>query len=150
MEEKTIPTSYDMLIMEHSVQFADKAVKSLIAHTMDEKVDTLFNTVVEPSYVVIDDGKTEYFMSLELVSKDYELDLAPFNGDKDINARGIFLLDTAKDVYYTIKRNLQLQGLENNTHFNYVLQLGPNATLFLDENSEKRIGVVIKNNSIEV
>jgi hypothetical protein len=134
--------------MEHSVQFADKAVKSLIAHTMDKKVDALFNSVVEPSYVVIEDGKSEYFMSLELVSKDYELDLAQFNDDKDITARVIFLLDTVKDVYYTIKLNMQ--GLENNTPFNYVLQLSPGLTLFLDENSEKRIGVVIKNNSIEV
>jgi hypothetical protein len=143
-EVKERLTEYDRFIIQNATGCADKVVKELIAQSLEEKVDVLFGEMVGTHSISIDE-KSDYCLSLALVPKNYKIDLLHFNRNHAAVAAVIFLLDMAKDVYCAIKPHMQLRGLTNNTPFEYMLQLDPNGNLFIDEHSEKRIGVVLKN-----
>ena len=143
-EGKEQLTEYDRFIIQNAISCADKVVKELIAQSLEEKADVLFETMVNTHTIRIEE-KSEYCLALALVPKDYRIDLLHFDRNHAVVATVIFLLDMAKDVYCTLKLHMQLRGLANNTPFEYVLQLDMNGNLFIDENSEKRIGVILKN-----
>jgi hypothetical protein len=133
-------SDYDKII-EQSVAFADKVLKNLIAHTIDKNVNDLFNDIIEPSSIILDDGSSKYRLYLDIVPSDYMLDLLHFKGDKNVIDRMVFLLDTVKILYPPIKEHMCKWAFDNDTVFNYVLQIGLNTTLFIDKDSEKRIGI---------
>lgn len=136
-------------ILEHSVLFADNVLKHLVAHTVGKDVDELFDECVDTKgHILINeegDGKnnesTKYTLGLDIVSKDYMLDLKHFQGHEGVKKRIVFLLNTVKTLYCPIKDHMKKWAVENNTTFNYVLQIGLNTTLFLDKDSKKRIGI---------
>jgi len=136
-------------ILEHSVSFADNVLKRLVAHTIDEDVDDLFNECVETRGSILineeGDGKDKepkkYTLELDIVDRDYMVDLKHFKGDKNVKDRIVFLLNTVKVLYCPIKDHMKKWAVMNDTTFNYVLQIGLNTTLFLDKDSKKRIGV---------
>jgi hypothetical protein len=134
---------YDTIMIERSVAFADKVLKNLIAHTINKNVADLFDDIIEPSSILLDDGKSKYRMYLDIVSSDYMLDLLHFKGDKNVIDRMVFLLDTVKILYPPIKEHMCKWAFNNDTVFNYVLQIGHNTTLFIDKDSEKRIGIML-------
>ena len=141
-EEKEQLAEYDRFIIQNATSCADKVVKALIAQSLEEKVNVLFDTTVNTHAIRIEE-KSEYCLALALVPNNYRIDLLHFNENRAVTAAVIFLLDMAKDVYCTLKLHMQLRGLANNTPFEYVLQLDMNGNLFIDENSEKRIGVIL-------
>jgi hypothetical protein len=136
-------------ILEQSVSFADNVLKRLVAHTIDEDIDDLFDECVETRGAILikeeGDGKDEepnkYTLELDIVDHDYMLDLKHFKDDKNVKERIVFLLNTVKVLYCPIKDHMKKWTEENGTTFNYVLQIGLNTTLFLDKDSKKRIGV---------
>jgi hypothetical protein len=136
-------------ILEQSVSFADNVLKRLVAHTIDEDIDDLFDECVETRGAILikeeGDGKDEkpnkYTLELDIVDHDYMLDLMHFKDDKNVKDRIVFLLNTVKVLYCPIKDHMKKWADENDTTFNYVLQIGLNTTLFLDKDSKKRIGI---------
>jgi hypothetical protein len=133
-------------ILEHSVSFADNVLKHLVAHTVGEELNTLFDECVDTSgSILITDKncKKKYTLCLGLVDKDYMLDLKQFKDNAGVKERMVFLLNTVKVLYCPIKDHMKKWASENNTTFNYVLQIGLNTTLFLDQDSKKRIGIIL-------
>lgn len=136
-------------ILEQSVSFADNVLKRLVAHTIDEDIDNLFDECVETRGSILikkngdsnDDEPSNYTLELDIVDHDYMLDLKHFKDDENVKERIVFLLNTVKVLYCPIKDHMKKWAMENDTTFNYVLQIGLNTTLFLDKDSKKRIGV---------
>lgn len=135
-------------ILEQSMSFADNVLKRLVAHTIDEDIDELFEECVDTrgSILITDSGfnnneSKKYKLELDIVNRDYMLDLKHFEDNKQVKDRIIFLLNTVKVLYCPIKDHMKKWAEENNNTFNYVLQIGLNTTLFLDKDSEKRIGI---------
>lgn len=142
------------LVLEQSVMFADNVIKHLVAHTLGKEVDDLFDTVVESKgEVLIKDlsnkpkestESEKYTLGLDIVDSDYMLDLLHFKDNEQVKEQMIFLLNTVKVLYCPIKDYMKKWASENNTTFNYVLQIGLNTTLFLDKDCKKRIGIILK------
>jgi hypothetical protein len=138
-------------ILEHSVSFADNVLKRLVAHTVDEDVDILFDECVETRGSILiketgegkDDEPGMHTLDLDIVDHDYMLDLKHFKDNENVKERIVFLLNMVKILYCPIKDHMKKWAADNDTTFNYVLQIGLNTTLFLDKNSKKRIGVKI-------
>lgn len=136
-------------ILEQSVSFADNVLKRLVAHTVDEDIDDLFDECVETRGAILikeegngkNDEPNKYTLELDIVDHDYMLDLGHFKDDESVKKRIVFLLNTVKVLYCPIKDHMKKWAAENDTTFNYVLQIGLNTTLFLDKDSKKRIGV---------
>lgn len=134
-------------ILDQSVMFADNVLKRLIAHTLGRDVNELFNSYIETKgEILITDSKHQkkYIMRLDIVDKDYMLDLGEFKGNENVKQRMIFLLNTVKVLYCPIKDHMKKWAASNGAEFNYVLQIGLNTTLFIDKNSKKRIGILLK------
>jgi hypothetical protein len=146
--DKTKQT-YAKNILEQSVSFADNVLKRLVAHTVDEDVDMLFDMCVETRGSILiketsegkDDEPDMYTLGLDIVDHDYMLDLKHFKDNTDVKERIVFLLNTVKVLYCPIKDHMKKWAADNDTAFNYVLQIDLKTTLFLDKNSKKRIGV---------
>ena len=133
-------------IVENSLAFADNVIKRLVAHTLKKDVNELFDTCIDTrGQILIHDSNSDkkYLMGLDIVDKDYMLDLGAFQGNEDVKNRMIFLLNAVKVLYCPIKEHMKSWASENETTFNYVLQLGLNTTLFLDKETEKRIGIIL-------
>jgi hypothetical protein len=134
-------------ILEQSVSFADNVLKRLVAHTINEDIDDLFDECVEMRGAILikEDCKNnetnKYTMELDIVDHDYMLDLKHFKDDKNVKDKIVFLLNTVKVLYCPIKDHMKKWAVENDTTFNHVLQIGLNTTLFLDKDSKKRIGI---------
>jgi hypothetical protein len=141
--------TYTKNILEQSVSFADNVLTRLVAHTIDEDIDNLFDEYVETRGSILiketrdgkDDEPDMYTLGLDIVDHDYMLDLKHFKDNKNVKERIVFLLNTVKVLYCPIKDHMKKWAVDNDTAFNYVLQLGLNTTLFLDKDSKKRIGV---------
>lgn len=142
------------MVLEQSVMFADNVIKRLVAHTLGKEVDDLFDTIVKSrGEVLIEDSSNEskesteskkYTLGLDIVDHDYMLNLQQFKGNEQVKERMVFLLNTVKVLYCPIKDHMKKWAGENDTTFNYVLQIGLNTTLFLDKDSKKRIGIILK------
>lgn len=133
-------------ILEQAVLFADNVLKRLVSHTVGEDIDELFDNYVKTRGAVLlkdEDNKEEYTLNLDMVDHDYMLDLKQFTGHSGVKERIVFLLNTVKVLYCTIKDHMKIWAKKNNTTFNHVLQIGLNTTLFLDKDSEKRIGIIL-------
>jgi hypothetical protein len=136
-------------IMEQSALFADRVIKLLVAHTLEEDIDSLFSECINNSSSILitemdpDNVCKKYTLSLDIVDKDYMLDLKQFKDRADVQERMVFLLNTVKVLYCPIKIFMKKWALNNNTSFNYALQIGLNTTLFLDKDSTKRIGIIL-------
>ena len=145
------------MILDQSMMFADNVLKRLVAHTLDVDIDELFDTMVKTrGEILIVDNQTEhcelsqllepqkYTMGLDIVDHDYMLDLGRYADDPKVKEQMVFLLNTVKVLYCPIKDYMKTRTQCNGSAFNYVLQIGLNTTLFLDKDSKKRIGIVLK------
>ena len=138
-------------ILEHSMMFADNVVKHLVAHTIGKEVTELFDECVDTKGSILisetskdnNEEQSKYLLGLDIVPKDYMLDLKHFHGNGEVKERIVFLLNTVKTLYCPIKDHMKKWAMDNDTTFNYVLQIGLNTTLFLDKDSEKRIGITL-------
>ena len=132
-------------ILDQSVSFADNVLKRLVAHTVGKDVEDLFDEHIKTrGAILINDGEhKKYTLTLDLVGKKYMLDLKHFKDHKGVRERIIFLLNTVKVLYCPIKDHMKKWAKDNDTTYNNVLQIGLNTTLFLDKDSEKRIGVIL-------
>ena len=133
-------------IIDQSTYFADNVLKRLIAHTLDVDVAALFDDCLETrgSILISDNSKSppcNYTMGLDIVDRDYMLDLGVFNGSGQIQEQMVFLLNTVKVLFCPLKDSLKIR--RGDESFNYVLQLGLSTTMFIDEKTEKRIGIVL-------
>lgn len=136
-------------VLLQSVMFADNVLKRLVALTVDEDVNDLFDTILPTSGSVLitaDEGKaeTKYNMHLDIVDADYMLDLGILKDSAEVRDRITFLLNTVKVLYNPIKDHMKQLTAESGGNFNYVLQIGLNTTLFLDKDVKKRIGIIMK------
>ena len=141
---------YAKHMLEQYILFADNALKRLVAHTIGEDIDNLFDDYVRDSSAIIIKGVDEnsnesnnYKLKLDVVDHDYMLDLKQFKNHSGVQERIVFLLNSVKVLYCPIKDYMKKWANDNNTTFNYVLQIGLNTTLFLDKDSKKRIGIVL-------
>ena len=133
------------LILEQSVLFADKVLKKLMSHTLDANIEEIFDSVLDTSgEILLDDGKNKYKMYLDIVEKNYVLDLKNFKNNTQVKNSMIFLLNTVKVLYCPIKDHVKLWSVGRGKTFNGVLQIDLNTNLFIDRNSQKRIGIVLK------
>ena len=132
-------------MMTHSVMFADNVLKRLIAHTVNEEVDTPFDTCIETSghIELQDQNNDKYILKLDIVDKDYMLDLKHFSNNPQVKEKMVFLLNAVKILYNPLKDHMKVWANEKNKSFNYVLQLSYNTTLFIDKDTEKRIGIIL-------
>lgn len=138
-------------LIDNSMKYADNVVKHLVSHTLDKKIDNVFQSYVETigeihvKYVDNKKNKSTYSLSLSIVPKDYMLDLMHFTGNKEVLKLMGFLIDLTKLAYRPIKKYMKQWSNDNNVEFNYeFIQVAHNTTLYLDENSEKRIGFILK------
>lgn len=129
------------VIVNNSILFADKVLKLLIAHTLDADIKNVFEDHhTESGFIRINDGSSEYDMYLDIVDKDYMLDLIHFNNNVNIRDRMVFLLNTVKVLFPPLKDYIK----NSHSEFNYVLQIDPkNTTLFLNPDMDKRIGIML-------
>lgn len=129
-------------IMDNSILYADNVLKKLIAHTLHKEVTDLFNDNIDTiGAILIDDGKDIYRLQLGFVKKDYELDLLHFTNRSDVRERMVFLLNTVKILYCSL-----CNYMKTIMEFNYKLEIGMNTTLYLDPDSEYRIGIILTKN----
>ena len=133
------------LLVEQAITYGDNVLKRLVAHTVGKPVDELFDSCIDTrGALLIDDGsKNKYTLSLDIVDKDYMLDLKHFQGNADVQSRMVFLLNAVKILYCPIKDHMKKWAAENDTTFHNVLQIGINTTLFLNKDTEKRIGIIL-------
>lgn len=148
-EPPTVAQTQAKAILEQSVSFADSALKRLVAYTIGEEVDTIFddyNATTGEILIETPENKHRYLMYLDIVQHDYMLDLGEFKGNGAIQQRMVFLLNTVKVLFNPIKDFMRARIDEDGSplSFNYVLQVGLNTTMFLDKNCEKRIGIILK------
>jgi hypothetical protein len=131
-------------VLNQSIMFADNVLKRLVGHTLDVRPEDIFDTCLDDVSKLCIEDKTagkKYLMYLDIVDKDYMLDLGIFHGNGDVQDRMVFLLNCVKVLYCTVKDYMKTWAVENDTDFNYVLQIGLNTTNFLDKDIEKRIGI---------
>lgn len=142
-------------VLEQSIMFADNVLKRLVAHTLNKEVDELFDTIIDTRgeiLINIEDDEhsknpiphTKHLMCLDIVPKDYMLDLGIYKDNEKVKDQMVFLLNTVKVLYCPIKDSMKQWAKENDTTFHNVLQIGLNTTLFIDKDSEKRIGIILK------
>jgi hypothetical protein len=140
-------------ILEQSAVVADQVLKRLVAHTVRRPMSDIFDSYLPIGQVRIEqDGDTKnsnantdkYVMYLALVDKDYMLDLGVLHGDESVKQRMIFLLNAVKVLYCPIKDYMQEWAADNNTAFEYILELGDNTTMYFDPEKKKRIGIILK------
>lgn len=131
--------------LDQAVSFADNALKRLVAHTVGRDVNELFDECMETRGQILIEEKNngKYTLELDIVPKDYMLDLGHFKNNKNVKDGMIFLLNAVKILYCPIKDHMKALLIDSSDTFNYVLQIGLNTTLFLDKDSEKRIGIVL-------
>jgi hypothetical protein len=135
-------------ILKHSVSFADNVIKRLVAHTVEKDIDELFDECLNTQDSILitegcNDSKKKYTLRLDLVDHDYMLDLKHFKDHTGVKERIVFLLNTVKVLFCPIKDHMKKWARDNDTNFNYVLQIGINTTLFLDRHSKQRIGIIL-------
>lgn len=138
-------------LIDNSMKYADNVAKHLVSHTLDKKIDDVFQTYVKTvgeihvKYVDNEENKLTYSLSLSIVPKDYMLDLMHFTGNNEVLKLMGFLIDLTKLAYRPIKEYMKKWSSDNNVEFNYeFIQVAHNTTLYLDENSQKRIGFILK------
>ena len=138
-------------LIDNSMKYADNVVKHLVSHTLNKKIDDVFQTYVKTigeihvKYVDNKENKLTYSLSLSIVPKDYMLDLMHFTGNREVLKLMGFLIDLTKLAYRPIKEYMKKWSSDNNVEFNYeFIQVAHNTTLYLDENSQKRIGFILK------
>ena len=131
--------------------FADRALKTLVAHTLGNTVEELFESCTPTSGMICitdveekDETKNKYVMYLDIVDKDYMLDLGKFADNPSIKNNMIFLLNTVKASYPPVKDYMKEVAAKNGYTFNYILDIGLNTTLFLDRDTKKRIGIMLR------
>ena len=113
--------------------------------------------------------ETKYVLELDIVDADYMLDLGELKDNPEVKQRLTFLLNTVKVLYCPLKDymkkwvnteqnepisittdSLECADIEKEINidsiasFNYVLQIGLNTTLFIDKDTKKRIGIILK------
>ena len=126
-------------ILDQSISFADNPLKRLVSHTLGCDVDELFDEYSDTiGEILISNDNKKYTLKLDIVPKEYMLDLGEFKGNKQVIEKIVFLLNTVKVLFCPIKDHMRTLR-----SFNYVLQISHNTTLFLDELSEKRIGIIL-------
>lgn len=136
--------------LDKSIHFADKVLKRFISMSLKKSIPTLFdqcmNTTgelilmhkssVNPKYP---NKKRTYKLYLDIVNKDYMLDLGVFSGDKSVARPIQFLLECAQILFGSLKKHVERAGYKLPGH----LMLDQNTTLYIDESAKKRIGVKI-------
>lgn len=136
-------------IIEQSVTVADNVLKRLVAHTVGHTVEDLFDDCLGTiGQIFIESTDTEhggkYIMQLDIVDKDYMLDLKDLNENNAVKQRMIFLLDAVKVLYCSVKDRMKKWAELNDTTFEYMLELDSNTTLYLDSQKNKRIGITLQ------
>ena len=138
-------------VLNQSIAFADNVLKRLVAHTLNIDIDDIFEDYMDTIGEVLikesdseNNVRKEYTLSLDLVPHDYMLDLKHLKDHAGVKERIVFLLNTVKVLYCTIKDYMKKWSADNNTTFNKVLQIGLNTTLFLDKDADQRIGIIFK------
>jgi hypothetical protein len=138
-------------IIKQSTLMADRVLKQLIAHTVGESIDCLFEECLETTgQIHIEKSsdnkseKTRYIMQLGLVDKKYMLNMKELVNDDSVKQRLAFLLNMVKVLYCALKNHMLIWASNNNTSFDYNLNIAENTTLYLDEGKSKRIGVLLK------
>ena len=137
--------------IDNSINFADNVVKNLVAHTVGVPVMDIFADIHPTKKEILIDYKAKnkrYCMSLDLVDKDYMLDLGNLKDEgvfKSVKARMAFLLNMTTLLYCPIVKYMQEWANDNGRSFEYLLEVDiNNTTLYLDKNSEKRIGIMLR------
>jgi hypothetical protein len=139
-------------ILDKSAMLADYAIKHLVAHTVGKPVLDLFESYIEtPGHILIEKKNddvhisrvSQYIMKLQIVDKDYMLDLKELKNNESVKQRMVYLLNAVKVLYCAVKNHMQTWALRNNTTFDYNLHLDSNTTFYLDEEKNKRIGIVL-------
>ena len=134
-------------LIVNSILFADRPLKALVADVMGEDIETLFEDCAPSTgHIVISEEKSDkYEMKLGIVPSDYMLDLGKYKSNNEVKDRIIFLLNAVKVLYRPLKDYMNERAKKmNKPPFNYLLQIGHNTTLFLDKNSNTRIGILFK------
>lgn len=144
-DSNTVPNQSNINgMIEHSVAFADNVLKRLVAHTVSKDLNELFDTHVDTrGEILINDGSTQYSLSLDIVPHDYMLDLGHFSNNDSVKERIVHLLNMVKVLYIPVKAHMVKWASDHDTTFEYNLQLDLNTTLFLNHETEKRIGIVL-------
>lgn len=137
-------------VINNSIIFADNVLKNLVAHTLNVALEDIFDNVVpnkQPILINYAAKNKKYYMSLDIVDKDYMLDLGELRDEKvfeSVKGRMIFLLNTVKMLYCPIKDYMKKWASERGQTFDYMLEIDMNTTLYLDRGKEKRIGIILK------
>ena len=120
-------------VVTRSIAFADNVIKRLVAHTLNKPVESLFDSMLQTRGSILIDDK--YVMQLDIVNKDYMLDLSCLRSI-DVRDHIVFLLNSVKVLFGPVMEHVRRPN-------DYTLQLGQNTTLFLDSNAKKRIGITL-------
>lgn len=132
-------------MISNTVPFVDNVLKRLIAHTLARDIDSIFDSYY-PTVGVIElespnSRNDKYSLSLDIVPRDYILDLGPFKDHPEVNNCVSFLLNAVAVLYAPLS---DVTSMRIGNTFNYKINISSNSTIFLDESSDKRIGVVLK------
>lgn len=136
--------------IDNSILFADNVLKNLVAHTLDIPVEDIFTNVVPAKHPILINyaaKNKKYYMSLDIVDKDYMLELGDLKDEKvfeSVKSRMIFLLNTVKFLYCPIKDYMKKWASDRDKTFDYMLGVDTNTTLYLDRDKEKRIGIILR------
>ena len=140
-EEEESTDVYRRLVMENSIAYTNTAVKELISHSLESKVDTLFDTVIPFRPILIEQKSNTIGMTLVLVPKNYTSRIFENLYDSRVKDGILYLLNMARYEYRNIIAEMRLRNIS--IPFGDVLQVDPiTCNLYIDENSEKRLGIL--------
>jgi hypothetical protein len=124
-------------LFDNAMIFADNVLKRLVAHTLNKKVEDLFEDCFDTrGFILIQKGDQQFKMSLDLVDKSYMLDLGCLSNSPEVKDHMVFLLNTVRLLFPAIRDTHLTADCE--------LHLDVNTTLYIDKDSDKRLGILIQ------
>jgi hypothetical protein len=140
-EEKESTEVYRRLVMENSIAYTNTAVKELIAHSLETKVDALFDDISSITSMLIEQKSNTIGLTLVLVPKHYVSRVFENETDPRVKDGILYLLNMARYEYRNIIAEMRLHNIS--IPFGDFLQVDPQTcNLYIDENSEKRLCIL--------
>lgn len=137
----------NLIFLDNSIGFADRVTKILVAKKLETDVNTIFKYVFPTiGSIKMDIDEKTYLLELNIVDKKYSFNYNNFNNNtkKAIEHYISMLISNVKAVYPAIHKEASLWAIENNKPFEGKLIIDDDFTIYIDENLNQRIGIVIR------
>lgn len=144
IEHKNAKDDKFNFIVDNAIAYADNVVKRLVALTISGDMSMFHECCPTVGTIVIKKGEDTYTMCLDIVEKDYMLDLGVFRGDEVIKTHMLFLINAVRIIYVPIRDAIRETLPDGSPPFDYELGIGHNTTIYLKEDTDMRIGIKLQ------